>query len=301
MPESRDHIAPTSPSPPPARPAERRSPLGAPWRWVTRRWWNVTRFGLSPAKLVRRVTNRSEPRILCITIPKSGTHLLERVLCLHPHLYRKVVGTLGEPRLRRRGGFGAMLDTLRPGQIAVGHLAFRPERVRAIEERNVRCIFLVRDPRDMVVSRAFYVIKDPKHRLREHFRREPDPAKRVRSAIAGDGSWRSIDRILREFEGWLDAGALVVRFEDLVGPAGGGDARRQEETLRRIFAHVGVPTSDAELARIQRLAFSERSPTFRRGSIGDWRRYFDDATKELFSESVGDLLTRYPYRLEADW
>ena len=298
MPES---AAPGAPSRGQPAAIRRPRPGGAAVRWVARQWWTLTRFGLSPAKLIRRIANRDEPRILCVTIPKSGTHLLERVLCLHPRLYRKIVPTLGEPRVLRRGGFAAVLDSLRAGQIAVGHLSYRPDRPRSIEERGVRCIFLVRDPRDMVVSRAFYVVADPKHPLREQFLREPDPAKRVRSAIAGDGGWPSIDKRLRDFAGWLDSGALVVRFEDLVGPAGGGDSARQEATLRRIFAHVGVPTSDTQLARIQRRAFSETSPTFRRGSTGEWRRYFDEDTKDLFREAVGDLLARYDYEFEPGW
>jgi len=53
---------------------------------AARHAWTFRRFGLSPRKLVARIGNRTEPPILCVSLPKAGTHLLERALCLHPRL-----------------------------------------------------------------------------------------------------------------------------------------------------------------------------------------------------------------------
>jgi sulfotransferase family protein len=270
-------------------------------RRVGRELWTLKRFGLSPGKIPRRVLNRAEPKILCISPPKSGTHLLERALCLHPRLYRKIMPTIGERNVQRWGGLNGILSRMRPGQVAVSHLMFKPARVRALEKQGARCIFLVRDPRDMVVSRVFHIAKDVKHPLHEQFRSETDLGKLVRWAIEGDEDLRSLRKMLEDFAGWLDSGALVVRFEELIGPAGGGDEIRQALALRRVFEHVGVEVTEDQLASIRSGVFSNRSPTFRRGEIGDYRRYFNDDTRELFREAAGDLLARYAYELEPGW
>jgi hypothetical protein len=266
-----------------------------PRRWIGRRWWTLKRFGLTPAKIARRALNRAEPRILCVTVPKSGTHLLERVLCLHPRLYRKILPTLGERIIRRKDGFPAVLGRLRPGQIAVGHIPFTPARLAAIRSRDVRCIFLVRDPRDVLVSRAFFAIKDPKHPLHAKFTAEPDAARRIQRAITGEESLQSLRATLEAYAGWLDGGALVLRFEDLIGPVGGGDEKRQQKALRQIFEHLGMPAEETLMARIREQAFSADSPTFRRGGIGEWRRHFDVEAERLLDRAAGELLARYSY------
>ena len=67
---------------------------------LTRAWWDLQRFGLTPDKLPRRVHNPQAPPVFLISIPKSGTHLLERALCLHPLLYRRLERTLSREHCR---------------------------------------------------------------------------------------------------------------------------------------------------------------------------------------------------------
>jgi sulfotransferase 6B1 len=97
------------------------------------------------------------------------------------------------------------------------------------------------------------------------------------------------------YAGWLRSNALVVRFEDLVGAGGGGDADRQAETVRAIYRHIGMSIEDAFVARICRRLFSSESPTFRKGSIGQWRDLFDDDLEELFERTAGDMMRAYGY------
>ncbi|GAH00802.1 unnamed protein product [marine sediment metagenome] len=50
---------------------------------------------------------------MCVSLPKSGTHLLERALCLHPNVYRKFIGTLEDRRLRDKRKLYKMLASLK--------------------------------------------------------------------------------------------------------------------------------------------------------------------------------------------
>jgi len=264
---------------------------------LVRRTWTLQRFGLTPQKLLARVRNREEPAILCVSLPKAGTHLLERALCLHPHLYRRVVPTLHDKNINRWGGLERLLERLHPGQILVSHLHFRPEYPHLLARTGVRCLFLVRDPRDILVSQAFYIAGDRGHYLHHLFAPLPDTEARVRVGITGDSvhGLLPLQRRLSAFAGWLNASALVVRYEALIGGMGGGDIAAQHATLGAIYRAVGISPSDALLSSISARLFSRASPTFRKGTTGQWKQHLTPTLLTLLEREAAEELKRYGY------
>ena len=266
--------------------------------WLARRWWTLERFGLTPGKLPRRVWNRGVPAVLVVSVPKSGTHLLERALCLHPQLYRKLVPTLRRKVIDRRwGGVGDLASRLRGGQVALAHLRFREDDPRVLDRHGIRTLFMIRDPRDVLVSLVQFAPGRSGFDPGKVYAAYPGMKERLRVAIEGrpEDKIPSIADRLGMFRGWLDSGALVVRFEDLVGASGGGDPERQLEQLDRIFRHIGVQTGDRKLREIQAKVFSSASPTFRAGAIGQSRIVFDGELEELFRRQAGELAAEYGY------
>jgi len=262
--------------------------------WVARNWWTLQRFGLSPAKLPHRVLNRADPRVFVDSVPKSGTHLLERALCLHPRLYRVVVPTLHATNLRERGGLAKVLGRVPAGGMLVAHLDYDPALSQTLRDAQVRMLLMVRDPRDVAVSEAHYALQ-PAHWMHEHFQKVDDTQERIRLIITGTGPLAPLAERVPLHLGWRDAGALLVRFEDLVGPEGGGELDVQLATLRQIFEHIGVDADDRLVLHVRDRLFSDRSPTFRRGAIGQWRTAFDDETAALFEREAGQLLPLLGY------
>jgi hypothetical protein len=259
--------------------------------------WTLERFGLSPPKLSQRLVGGPAPSALCVSIPKSGTHLLERAICLHPRFYRKLIPTVSDENIARWRGLDGLLARLRSGQIAVSHLRFKPAYPEILVRRETRGFFLVRDPRELVVSQVHYVSKRKDHRLHTVFAQRADLKDKLRLAIAGDVSSNlpSIAERLDYFVGWLDSGCLIVRFEDLIGPQGGGDAERQHATVRSIFEHLGAEADDAAIRSVSARLFSADSPTFRRGTVGGWMDVFDDELDALFERVVGDRASPFGY------
>jgi hypothetical protein len=259
--------------------------------------WTFERFGLTPSKLWRRAADRSAPRVFCVSIPKAGTHLLERALCLHPRMYRKLLPTVSDENIAKYGGFERLLRRIRPGEVVASHLRFAPTYPNVLRGSRVSGVFLVRDPHDIVVSQVHYVSKRADHRLHEAFEERADAREKLRLAIAGDRDRGapSIGDRLDYFAGWLEAGCLVLRFEDLVGAGGGGDAQRQRTAIASLFDHVGLPADDATVEAIAGELFSSESPTFRKGSAGGWRSAFDPELEALFDKVVGDRAVRYGY------
>ena len=232
-----------------------------------------------------------------MSLPKAGTHLLERALCLHPHLYRKILATVWPEALDRWAGLEGLLRTVGPGQVIVAHLPFEPDYPGAMAATNTGALLLVRDPRDIVVSQAHYAVTRPDHPFHEAFARCNTLEERIGVAIDGDEQTglMSVAERLERYAGWMDAVAFVVRFEDLIGPNGGGDVERQQLAVQGMYRHLDVESDDALVERVCRQLFSGDSPTFRRGSIGGWRSQFDDDLRSRFDAAAGDQLIAYGY------
>lgn len=235
--------------------------------------------------------------MFCVSIPKAGTHLLERALCLHPRLYRKVLPTVSDETIDKYGDLGGLLERVRQGQVIVSHLRFDPEYPSILARREAHAIFLIREPRDIVVSQVHYVSKTGGHRHHDAFAAEPGMKEKLRLAIAGDpaAGVASIRERLDAYAGWLGSGCLVVRFEDLIGPDGGGDRPSQLRALGSIYRFLGLKADEAFIGSVGDVLFSPASPTFRKGSIGQWRNVFDPELETLIADRAGESMMRYGY------
>jgi hypothetical protein len=266
---------------------------------IPRDRWTLERFGLTPSKLwYRALPDRGAARVLSVSLPKAGTHLLERTLCLHPRLYRKLMPTVWPEELERRGALPRLLRTLSPGQIAVSHIPFRDGYPEVVGRARARSLFLIRDPRDIVLSQAHYAVNHPRHPFHQAFARAHDLRGRIMVAIDGDEAvgLESIAQRLDRYDGWLIGADLVVRFEDLVGPSGGGDLGQQLAVVEAIYRLLGVDADQPLVEEVCGRLFSRDSPTFRSGTIGGWRDQLDDELLARFQAAVGDRAMRYGYQ-----
>lgn len=272
-------------------------------RSLRKRWWFLHRFGLTPPQVYHRFSNRGRPRILCLTVPKAGTNLLERSLCLSPGLHRRLLPTVTDNNVQGWGGLDALLERLRPGEIVISHLTHSPERLQAIHTHGIKALFMVRDPRDVALSAAHYIGQKKSHALYHPARKLSDVKSRLKLFLDGypDAGVASFSELMRGYTGWLDSGLPLIRFEDLIGPAGGGDEARQRATLQMLYRHIGVPADNGWLEQLGQRLFSSTSPTFRKGHIGEWRQHFDPELKDYFKAAAGWSVIRFGYEQNDDW
>ncbi|MBA3717978.1 MAG: sulfotransferase domain-containing protein [Actinobacteria bacterium] len=266
---------------------------------LRRHWWTARRFGLSPGKLVRRLSRSGLPKVLCVSLPKAGTHLVERAVCLHPRLHRRILPTLNPENVGPEG-LGGVLRKLRAGQVVLAHLPFEAEYPELLHRERVKALFVVRDPRDIAVSLAHYIAGRRDHPLHSLYRERPDDRARLQLAVIGDPDARppapALESILSSFAGWLESEALVVRYENLIGERGGGNAGMQSGTISAIYSYLGLEGSPAFVSEVGARLFSGESPTFRKGLIGQWRQEFDPELEGLFDRSAGSWMAVYGYR-----
>ncbi len=259
------------------------------------------------------------PILLGISFPKSGTHLLDQILLgfakvapfakrLHS-FYAEYEGETGRKRAPEQAL--AWLDSLRPLDVASAHLFARPEAASRVSSGGFVPYFIFRDPRDVVVSHVFYVTgMETRHVHHDYYASLPDFEARLRASILGrpdpsTGSGQApfefpnIAARFAPYLGWLDRPeVLTLHFEDLI--------HARAATLTRIMDHLlaraPIPAPREEILDALESSINPgRSPTFRSGKTGEWKKYFTEEHKEIFKEAAGDLLIRLGYEETGNW
>lgn len=270
----------------------------------------------STEKLAQRARFVSQladlPVLLGISFPKSGTHLLDQILLgfskvapyatrLHS-FYAEFEGESGIKRAPEQAL--AWLDSLHPCDVASAHLFARPESVTRVCSSKFILYFIFRDPRDVVVSHVFYVTDmETRHVHHEYYASLPDFNARLTTSIVGRPDLAiEFPNIAERFAPYLDwlnhAEVLTIHFEDLIN--------NRPATLTRILDHflARVPLQVPRGLILDSLEASinpTKSPTFRSGKTGEWRKHFTEEHKKIFKDVAGDLLVKLGYEKNNDW
>jgi hypothetical protein len=243
--------------------------------------------------------NKSDfrPKVFSNSIPKSGTHLLAQVL-LNMGFVNKNTRDGDLVRLTPLDEIEQIMKLLNGGEYISGHRDYSKEFNNILKKHKVSHILIVRDPRDVVISRTFYILKKPTHKLFAHFNGISRNECFIASIKGVDwGNMLSIAEVYNRFLPWLNKNScLVVRFEDLIGTRGGGSDEKQFEVLTNIAKHFGIPLEKSELKEIAYKAFNEGSPTFRKGQIGDWANWLDDEMQAIIKKDTG-IFKKYGYSI----
>ena len=272
-------------------------------------------------------------KVMANAIPKSGTHLLMRLLVLlgfkqssfflGPHIvmgrYSAIKGLYMRPWSQKDSvpiGVGIFENlslrwlTYRVGLVRNqsffgAHSVYLPSIDELLRVNGVKTIAMIRDPRDIAVSYLHYVKANESHFLHESFVRLPNDDDRLMVTIRGG---RLGEHMLEPLRDWFDpflewerhGNALVVRFEDLVGEKGGGNLASQRRTIERVCAHLNLVVDERKVASIQEELFGS-SGTFRKGQIGSWRAAFSEAHRTAMRETFGDWLIEMGYEEGLEW
>ena len=261
------------------------------------------RFASQPADL---------PVLLGISFPKSGTHLLDQILLgfanVAPYakrvhsFYAEYEGESGKKRDPQQAL--DWLDSLRPRDIASAHLFARPEAIARVCTPKFAPYFIFRDPRDVVVSHVFYVTDmEARHVHHDYYQSLPDFDARLKVSILGRPDagveFPNIAERFAPYLGWLDKKeVLTIHFEDLI--------HDRAATLTSIMDHLlsRVPLQTPRQLILDSMESSinpTKSPTFRSGKTGEWKKHFTDEHKRIFKEVAGDLLVRLGYEKDDGW
>ena len=275
-----------------------------------------------------------EQRFFCLRgFMKSGTNWLGGLLNTHHEIsvvgefhFEAVVAELNQmfrnnviysevPDLpaATRGRFDELIrSTIRQAADAKASLIGdrTPHSIEPITLRAAPHISIIRDGRDVLVSRAFHLFNNPQaHRLFkrlpemaktwEHFKadpwffqKNPDQLLCYEVMVRESGiAWNNqviADQTVNERHPNLPI--AFVRYEDLHA-----DVYKER---RRLFEFLEVdPEACDEIEGDLNPGFREERPDefFRKGVVGDWKLYFTDDTKKWFGDVASPALKHLGY------
>ena len=258
------------------------------------------------------------------SLPKSGTNLVAKLLSLmgarpsgvsisggsihgrHAFLKRLLRGGcltsdvmrvgVSTPGFVRSAWVRRKLLSTPPGAFATGHMLYSDAFFSAIQAARLRPVVVVRDPRDVVVSCVNYMKDQRWHPAYSCY--QTDLESGIRYTLYGgqaNGVYsEGMHSILAGFSPWMHrCDVLVVRFEDLVGVAGGGDKELQLKSIAELADWAGL--SEFNLAQVADELFGG-THTFRRGKIGQWRS-LDKVLRDEVSNMLAPYVTAWGYEL----
>lgn len=265
----------------------------------------------------RCVRDKEEKIVYCNSYPKSGTHLLAQVLLKVPNIsfWNDIVSVQSlSGVMNTKNHLKLKISSAPGGSLVRSHLMYCPEVLDVVKKRNHKMFFMYRDLRDVALSHAKWVRKEPEIFLHDIYKNHLNSDdERLMASICGTplgspfGSNVSHPSIGQDFErwrGWLnDPDTLSVNFEQLVGNRGGGSDELRWKTIRAILKHLECEMSDDEMYKL--FSYEALNPnkahTFRKGQIGGWKEAFNEEHKEAFKYIAGDLLIELGYERDHHW
>jgi len=235
-------------------------------------------------------------------IPKSGTHFLQKILCVlndgiplkkeqycHPDNYQREIQSFQK----------------------------HPDKT---------FIFLIRDPRDVILSAYEYTSNEPIRldALPDQFNYWAKPLRKYPSYLNMSDEERMLEMIRMSQENLLTgschiytgyqiamdavkkhANVEIFYFEDLIGPQGGGDLDKQRIAITRLAEIGGFPLENVERAIDEAWGGENQlgDRTFRHGLIGRWQEKFDANLCEEFKRMHmwNTFLLFFGYETDEGW
>jgi sulfotransferase 6B1 len=217
----------------------------------------------------------------------------------------KVMIGVDFPREIGRRWLERRLSRVPDGCFVSAHCVYSPELASLFAGEQMRVVCILRDPRDVAVSQMHYIKQKKRHPIHDAFMALPSDSERllvsIRGGLLGMRELLSLDERYRQFLGWQDdENAMVIKFEDLVGPRGGGSAEAQRRTVERVARHVSLEPDERMMRTVEENIFGV-SKTFRKGQIGGWRSEFSEEHARAAREIAGPLLVKLGYEVDPEW
>lgn len=258
------------------------------------------------------------PLLEALTEKNSTSYWAQEICCNKSYLYDKnmtellmmlphVVQAYWLHQPIQNDHFIPVLDFLQfYDEFLVTHAPFSPEMEKLMMERNAVVFFLIRDPRDWVIS----VIKHPplsgidiyggpigdRHFANLSFK------EKISAIIKGSHRYYSAEEVWNRFIGWKDSPVCcTLRFEALLGPRGGMYSEKEQlAELRKIAQALHLDITDEQLLEAFSSSFG-KGIVFSKGKAGAWKEHFEEEHKAQFKELMGDLLIELGYEHNDEW
>ncbi|PHR84385.1 MAG: hypothetical protein COA59_07240 [Colwellia sp.] len=278
-------------------------------------------------------------KVLANSLPKSGTHVLTRILdligfeanSLHfsgaitrnrsnnpiKIIKNRIETTLNvsegfcldldEDRFLRNKYFAKLINSFADETYSQAHIPYSIELENEFEKNDIKILYIIRDPRDVLISHFHHHHRDENYDGHKLMNLQTNDKDKILLSLNGfnlntyNPTLPLKERIERT-KGWYftkSKNVCSVKFEDIIGVKGLSSEEKQIETIKKIEDFLEI--NDSSLLKQKDKIYYEKAETFRKAKINDWKNYFDEEIKVLVKNSMGDYLIELGYENDLNW
>ena len=258
-------------------------------------------------------------RLICFGLPKSGSTMIE-------HIYRELGYVDIFNTLIRR--YSSLPKKQHVHEIHEGYFKFLPkdkgsflkthshyneELLNILTKHDVNAFILIRDIRDMMLSRYYHIINDPNHS--EH--------KQISNMKFNEGFMLSLLTIksgdkfnqLKYFNNWISDWVKlkrfpIIKYEDYILDKNlfieklleiSGFHKQNDIDIKSIINKIENTKNFKGTMKSKIKSFGKKKTTFRKGITGEWKSMFTKKHKDLFKEVAQESLELGGYEGTINW
>lgn len=268
------------------------------------------RIFLNDMKALLRITSYATHVLFVAGYPKSGTTWVENFISHIPGYNPRILAGSREIIRQHELPVDAFSSFPKYGYSAVKtHINPSARNIDVLLKNGIRKVLVMyRDPRDIIVSNYYYVLKN------NPWRRGDSEYADYAAMSKQEGLSHSMELILDDYcawvEGWMNTAkshpeiqCLFVRYEDL--------RARPESVFADILAFYEIALSASQFSSVM-LACNPssvasickepgRRSTKRKGASGDWRTELDEQQQQYIKQKAGKCLIDLGYEQDSGW
>jgi hypothetical protein len=237
------------------------------------------------------------------SIPKCGTHYIQRIIHL---MFPEDIapGQLSPANIQ---------EAAAKGRIVRAHCPFSKEVQEITNRLNYKCVSMVRDPRDALISLLVYMDslqEQGPQRDFFHVGQSYDDLslddKITRLIKGGNGTQSYIDYYMERIQWSFAPNSLMVRYEDLIGDDDIAECNKMN-TILQIAEFTGLDISTDHLCYVlenmyvKRKDVEKEGKVYERASSGNWKEFLNEKHKRLLKKKIGHILIQLGYEEDDNW
>lgn len=258
-------------------------------------------YSLSPSRISGRFNG---PKVIINSIPKAGTNLADNLFLRLPKLrfsgkrtIRKLTHNIEETIHE--------IGKMSKGVYHLAHIEYDNTIDTALSISDVKMILIIRDPRQIIVSHYKYVTEiDTNHKTHDFFKGLESDKERINIILKGqENIVKPFHELIQNYAEWQKSkNVLTIKYEDLVGPNGGGTTEAQKEAILKIGEFIKISLSKNQINDLTSQIYNPKSPTFRKGQLDGWRSHLNEEHCATIKNSiVGLWMIENGYEQNNDW
>ena len=263
-------------------------------------------------------------KTLINSLPKSGTNLVAKCLDIFGYKQKGHFGAtinlnnkllnlianyykpqedngfisgIDSPILKHKFFINYGLNNLTDKQYITAHNGYNDDLIKLLSLKEIKGIIVIRDPRAIIASSVKYISqlkKHPFHNKLISIKEKDRYLKILNGFTSHNRAYKSVIERYQSINTWLDNNDILkIKFEEIIGPKGGGDITLMDDTLHNLCDFINIDKNKIE--HVKKTLFGPGRVTFRKGQINSWQEEIPKDIQTIIEKELEFILDKLNY------